>query len=76
MLVCFSVCLVTFRVPPEACLVVSAQASQEMIRLVGLSATLPNFEDVAAFLRVDPAQVPAKRQSVASVAKYILVCLD
>lgn len=28
-----------------------------MIRLVGLSATLPNFEDVAAFLRVDPAQV-------------------
>ena len=28
------------------------QASQEMIRLVGLSATLPNFEDVAAFLRV------------------------
>jgi pre-mRNA-splicing helicase BRR2 len=32
------------------------EASQEMIRLVGLSATLPNFEDVAAFLRVDPAQ--------------------
>jgi hypothetical protein len=25
-----------------------------MIRLVGLSATLPNFEDVAAFLRVKP----------------------
>lgn len=25
-----------------------------MIRLVGLSATLPNFEDVAAFLRVTP----------------------
>lgn len=23
-----------------------------MVRLVGLSATLPNFEDVAAFLRV------------------------
>lgn len=32
------------------------EASQEMIRLVGLSATLPNFEDVAAFLRVDPAK--------------------
>lgn len=27
---------------------------QEMIRLVGLSATLPNYEDVAAFLRVKP----------------------
>ena len=31
-----------------------SQATQEMIRLVGLSATLPNFEDVAAFLRVKP----------------------
>jgi hypothetical protein len=30
------------------------QATQEMVRLVGLSATLPNFEDVAAFLRVKP----------------------
>jgi len=29
------------------------EATQEMIRLVGLSATLPNYEDVAAFLRVD-----------------------
>ena len=28
------------------------QTTQEMVRLVGLSATLPNFEDVAAFLRV------------------------
>jgi replicative superfamily II helicase len=36
-----------------------------MIRLVGLSATLPNFEDVAAFLRVDPAQVPDRLCSVA-----------
>jgi pre-mRNA-splicing helicase BRR2 len=26
------------------------------VRLVGLSATLPNYEDVAAFLRVDPAK--------------------
>lgn len=25
-------------------------------RLVGLSATLPNYEDVATFLRVDPAK--------------------
>lgn len=30
------------------------QATQEMTRLVGLSATLPNYEDVASFLRVKP----------------------
>lgn len=30
------------------------ESSQDMIRLVGLSATLPNFEDVATFLRVNP----------------------
>ncbi|CAI5996773.1 unnamed protein product [Closterium sp. NIES-64] len=29
------------------------ESTQEMIRLVGLSATLPNYEDVAIFLRVD-----------------------
>ena len=29
-------------------------AAQEMIRVVGLSATLPNYEDVATFLRVKP----------------------
>ena len=28
------------------------ETSQEMVRLVGLSATLPNYEDVATFLRV------------------------
>ena len=28
------------------------QATQELIRLVGLSATLPNYDDVATFLRV------------------------
>ena len=27
-----------------------------MVRLVGLSATLPNYEDVSTFLRVDPAK--------------------
>ena len=32
------------------------ETTQEMVRLVGLSATLPNFEDVAAFLRVNPAK--------------------
>jgi len=26
-----------------------------MVRIVGLSATLPNYADVAAFLRVDPS---------------------
>ena len=30
------------------------QATQEMTRLVGLSATLPNYQDVASFLRVKP----------------------
>ena len=32
------------------------ETTQEMVRLVGLSATLPSFEDVAAFLRVNPAK--------------------
>ena len=31
------------------------EETQEPIRLVGLSATLPNFEDVAMFLRVNPS---------------------
>ena len=30
------------------------ETTQEMVRLVGLSATLPNFEDVATFMRVHP----------------------
>lgn len=30
------------------------ESTQELIRLVGLSATLPNYEDVALFLRVKP----------------------
>ena len=30
------------------------ESTQEMVRLVGLSATLPNYEDVATFLRVEP----------------------
>ncbi|GIL50154.1 hypothetical protein Vafri_6292 [Volvox africanus] len=30
------------------------ESTQEMIRIVGLSATLPNYEDVAVFLRVKP----------------------
>ncbi|XP_067656314.1 U5 small nuclear ribonucleoprotein 200 kDa helicase-like isoform X1 [Haliotis asinina] len=32
------------------------ETTQEDVRLVGLSATLPNFEDVATFLRVDPKE--------------------
>ncbi|KIY91830.1 hypothetical protein MNEG_16133, partial [Monoraphidium neglectum] len=31
------------------------EASQSMIRVVGLSATLPNYKDVGAFLRVAPS---------------------
>jgi pre-mRNA-splicing helicase BRR2 len=30
------------------------EITHDMVRMVGLSATLPNFEDVATFLRVDP----------------------
>ena len=30
------------------------ESSQTVIRVVGLSATLPNYIDVAAFLRVNP----------------------
>ncbi|EWM22383.1 u5 small nuclear ribonucleoprotein helicase [Nannochloropsis gaditana] len=30
------------------------ETTQEMVRIVGLSATLPNYEDVATFLRVNP----------------------
>lgn len=32
------------------------ETTQDMIRLVGLSATLPNYEDVALFLRVDKSK--------------------
>ena len=31
----------------------SIETTQDDIRLVGLSATLPNYEDVATFLRID-----------------------
>lgn len=34
----------------------SIETTQEDVRLVGLSATLPNYEDVATFLRVDPSK--------------------
>ena len=32
------------------------ESTHEQVRLVGLSATLPNYEDVATFLRVDPSK--------------------
>ncbi|CAM9807850.1 unnamed protein product, partial [Scytosiphon promiscuus] len=32
------------------------ETTQTLIRLVGLSATLPNYQDVAAFLRVNPSK--------------------
>ncbi|CAK9298582.1 unnamed protein product [Gordionus sp. m RMFG-2023] len=34
----------------------NSESYQEPVRLVGLSATLPNYKDVAAFLRVDPVR--------------------
>ena len=33
---------------------IQIDSTQEHVRIVGLSATLPNFEDVAIFLKVDP----------------------
>ena len=30
------------------------EATQQMVRIVGLSATLPNYVDVATFIRADP----------------------
>jgi pre-mRNA-splicing helicase BRR2 len=30
------------------------EQTSELVRIVALSATLPNYEDVAAFLRVNP----------------------
>ena len=38
------------------CVCVQVESSQNMIRIVGLSATLPNYLDVARFLRVNPYQ--------------------
>jgi pre-mRNA-splicing helicase BRR2 len=32
------------------------ETTKEMVRIIGLSATLPNYEDVATFLRIDPAK--------------------
>jgi pre-mRNA-splicing helicase BRR2 len=34
------------------CVCRQIESTQEMTRIVGLSATLPNYQDVAAFLRV------------------------
>ena len=31
------------------------EETQELVRIVGLSATLPNYKDVAALLRVEPS---------------------
>lgn len=36
------------------CLFVQVESTQSMIRILGLSATLPNYLDVASFLHVNP----------------------
>ena len=40
---------------PPSSVPVQVEATQEMTRIVGLSATLPNFDDVADFLRWERA---------------------
>ncbi len=35
-------------------LIRNIETTQEEVRLIGLSATLPNYQDVATFLRVNP----------------------
>ena len=35
---------------------IKIEVFHQNIRIVGLSATLPNYNDVATFLRVDPTQ--------------------
>ncbi|KAI9914006.1 hypothetical protein PsorP6_006524 [Peronosclerospora sorghi] len=46
------------------------EATQVTVRLVGLSATLPNYEDVAAFLRVNPYRpVPLQQQYIGIMEK-------
>lgn len=39
------------------------ESTQKLVRLVGLSATLPNYEDVATFLRVKPEHLYAFKNS-------------
>ncbi len=48
--VCVSVCVCVY---VYVCAYTQVEASQAMIRVVGLSATLPNYEDVARFLNVN-----------------------
>ena len=62
------------------------EMTQEMVRLVGLSATLPNYQDVATFLRVDPEKglfyfdssyrpVALKQQIIGVTEKSSLKCM-
>lgn len=44
---------------------------QEEVRLVGLSATLPNYQDVATLLRVKPDTVSEKKKIRKVFDKYL-----
>lgn len=49
-------------------------ATKESVRLVGLSATLPNYKDVATFLRVDFQRVFSFRLLLPSNSSCAILC--
>ena len=62
------------------------ETTKEPIRLVGLSATLPNYDDVSTFMRVDPGEglfyfdnsfgpVPLQQQYIGITEKKVRVLL-
>ena len=65
-------------------LLLQVEASQSMIRIVGLSATLPNYKDVAAFLGVSEAglfyfdasyrPVPLAMEFIGATDRNIMAC--
>ena len=72
---------------PRRLMSAQVEATRDAVRLVGLSATLPNYQDVAALLRVDEAQglfffgnefrpVPLQQQFVGIAEKKALIPME